>query len=293
MEKVYKLMNTMNMKILQICVVAAMAMGDLHVTYASSARSGFFKRTRQQNAGMEAYNILRQELVDGTVSGDVRSWIEKLCVILNCNGSDISVYRLWGTGSQSENSLSVEDTLLSIAELIYSKRGNNSYLSPKNFITPDRLKGNQHDWEMDFHNSSIQKCFVRKTHTMNTIAQNRHALFGAISTAAKVPVLVIDDIYEGNSLRDCLGKWPGGFRNFFNRLNIYQDNQCKTIDGGLLFDDDIQKYLQEWIPFWEKGWAWFFVIYQGDIYMIYRGKIDHFAESGAFDPNISGDIGCV
>ncbi|MDR1906729.1 MAG: hypothetical protein LBQ03_00710 [Puniceicoccales bacterium] len=267
----------MNMKILQIYVVAAMAMGGLHVTYASSARNGF-KRIEQRNAGMSTYNILHgQELTDTAVSGDVRSWMEKLCVILSCDRSDISVYRLWGTGGQSENSLPIEDTLLSIADLIRSKRSDNAYLSPKEFITPDRSKGNQHDWEMDWGNqkdASIQKCFVKKTREFECGQQGievidgkeKHALaFSSISTAAKIPVLVIDSIYEGNFL----GEKKGGFKNFLNQLDIYSGFYRDTIDGGLLFDDDIQGRLKIWIPCWATGMAWFFVIYQKNIYMIY------------------------
>jgi hypothetical protein len=191
------------------------------------------------------------------------SWISKLDDIFKDKQSKVSVYCFWGAeGNQGSGSLSLDDIVSSIAALIQLKCGSNASLSPKDFIRTNSVK-EAIDWlDASKQGPGIKVCYIKKA----TMPSDEHPPFDKVALAAKLPVIVINDIYKGNPL----GEFPGGFKDFFGQLKVYNNKECKTFSGGLFFDEEIQDQLKAWKAFCGAGMAWLFAIHQGNVYMILK-----------------------
>ncbi|MDR2371602.1 MAG: hypothetical protein LBD60_00440 [Puniceicoccales bacterium] len=273
----YKLVSAMNVKILQINMMVAMIMGNV-ITNASgslyrsllSERGGGDALRAQQDAGRTKYDMLcRKELVAESEPEDVRSWINKICGVFGCSRSEIVVYHIWAEGGLSGNeSLSLNHTLSVIAQLAKLKcDANRRFLSTEAFTEKTSSMSDQPNWQRSLsQGSNVQTCYIRKGET--TQADER-TLFNQISLAARLPLVLIR-IYGGNFLGEC----PGGFKDYFNLIEVYNGEKCVQCPAGLFFDKNVQDSLVSWFPDWQKGSALFFVIFKGEIYGLYiRGMV--------------------
>jgi hypothetical protein len=269
----YKLIIVMNIKTLQIIMMAAMGMGNAMATSLQKQyskvpeedQSSKYAFHTQQDMGNNCNRLYVEEILDGSEAKNIRSWEEKLCNILNCRRSEIEIYHFSGKkGNRGDDSLSRDDIVSSIAALSQLKCGkSDACLNLENFIARTNSVNEKLDWQGGFDpKAKIKVCYVPQNKTTRS---DEHAPFDKVASAIKIPVIVIDDIYNGNFLGD---RW-GGFKNFFNRFKMYSGYGCETVSAKFFFDDDVLEQLKIWSFCWKTGVIWLFAIYQGNVYGIY------------------------
>ncbi|MDR2812993.1 MAG: hypothetical protein LBB05_04380 [Puniceicoccales bacterium] len=262
MGKLYKLISKMDMKTSQIGIMVAIIMGNApYSCYAELSQCEIY--AKQRNVDMnKCHKLFRRKLSVENESKDIQSWIKKLCTDLGCDPSSLDIYHYWGK-EISGGRISLEETLSSIVALVClacdkNESSSEGTLDPKGLMT---------GWLENPRDKVIQERYVEKDKMI--IVKDKSSLFQKISSTEKIPVFVIDDIYTGNFL----GKLPGGFKNFFNRLDIYNNHKCETIFGGLFSDGNVRKHLRELNDRWKEGLAYLFILYKKNIYIIYYKKI--------------------
>jgi hypothetical protein len=271
----------------------------------------------QENVGMKDFDVLyREEIVNKDISKNnnnwmnpirrifcydqsdkladqdacenTYSWLKKICDVLVCDQSDIFVYHFLGRTLEGQE-LSLKDTLSLMA-----KRCESLDLSMASLRS-------SWDWrELDRSDSNklrsrenILKCYIPRARDVDKDSLSSEAdrktseasMFHAICSSSEKTVIVVDDIYPGNSVKE----WMGGFKDFFGNLYIYRQDyaQLKSAkdiarmkDGGkrpavrmvaktgFFEDTNVLSALYAYAPFWKTGLAWLFVISQGNIYML-------------------------